>query len=434
MEMPNIRVPQSVKSFVKGSAIAILILLMLIPTAFVSDLIDERAARQREVVAEVSSKWASAQTLSGPFLYVPFKHVSTDTEGKIVETLQYFWILPENLEVTGDIRHQVRTRSIFKVLLYQAALHNKGSFIINIPKDIDPATIQWQEIRICYGLSDFKGIEERIVIRFNEADNELSPGLPQKDLADIGLSAPAPLDRADIGKRISFSSGVRIKGSERLHFIPLSGNSSFSLRSDWPSPSFDGNILPSERNLSDSGFTASWIFNKANLPFGTVLKDVSFDERTLAFGLTLIQPADQYAKAQRTVKYAILIIGLTFSLFFIVEMMQKKPVHPVQYVLIGMALVIFYTLLLSISEFVPFDIAYLIAMLSTISLVALYAKGHFGNWRAAGIFAGILTLLYGFIFVLIRLEDTALLVGSIGLFIILSIAMYASRKVNWYGK
>ncbi|MBL7737538.1 MAG: cell envelope integrity protein CreD [Chitinophagaceae bacterium] len=434
MEMPNIRVPQSVKSFIKGSAIAILILLMLIPTAFVSNLIDERAIRQREVSAEVGNKWASAQTLSGPFLYVPFKHSATDAQGKLVETIQYFWILPENLNVTGTIHHQIRTRSIFKVLLYRAELYNKGNFVINIPKDVDPQTIQWSEIRICYGLSDFKGIEERMIIRFNGTDNELSPGLPQQDIADIGLSAAAVLDKEDIGKNISFESKVRIKGSERLHFIPLSGNSAFSLQSDWPSPSFDGNILPSERNLSDSGFTATWIFNKANLPFGTVLKDSSFDERALAFGLTLIQPADQYAKAQRTVKYAILIIGLTFSLFFIVEMMQKRPVHPVQYVLVGMALVIFYTLLLSISEFLSFDIAYLIAMLATIALVALYAKGHFGNWRSAGIFAGILTLLYGFIFVLIRLEDTALLVGSIGLFIILSIAMYASRKVNWYGK
>src|SRR5690606_15215835 len=125
---------------------------------------------------------------------------------------------------------------------------------------------------------------------------------------------------------------------------------------------------------------------------------------------------------------------LTFSLFFIVEIMQRKPVHPVQYVLIGMALVIFYALLLSVSEFVLFDIAYLIAAAATITLIALYARAHFRSWRSAGIFGSILALLYGFIFVLIRLEDTALLVGSIGLFIILAIAMYASRKVNWYGR
>jgi inner membrane protein len=133
------------------------------------------------------------------------------------------------------------------------------------------------------------------------------------------------------------------------------------------------------------------------------------------------------------VKYAILIIGLTFSLFFIIEIMQKKPVHPVQYILVGIALVIFYTLLLSFSEFILFDWAYAAAALATITLISFYVKSHFGNWRTAGIFTLVLTLLYTFIFVLVRLEDTALLVGSIGLFFILAIAMYLSRKIDWYG-
>jgi inner membrane protein len=219
-----------------------------------------------------------------------------------------------------------------------------------------------------------------------------------------------------------------------LHFVPLSGNSNFTLQSTWPNPSFDGNNLPSERSISDKGFSANWSFNKANLPFGTVLRDFKFDESSLAFGVTLVQPADQYAKTNRSVKYAILVIGLTFSLFFIIELMQQKPIHPVQYVLIGLGLVIFYSLLLAISEFIPFDYAYLIASVSTILLIGLYAKNHFRNWKSAGIFTGVLTLLYGFIFILIRLEDTALLVGSIGLFIILAITMQASKKVTWYGR
>lgn len=434
METTNIPEPGSNRILFKGSITAVLILLMLVPVAFISNLIDEREARQQEVAAEVSGKWAAAQTFSGPFLYVPFKYGSVDAQGKDIEITQYFWILPEDLKVTGTVSHQIRQRSIYKVLLYRADLRNDGDFIIDIPKEVDPNTILWQDIRICYGISDFKGIEEKMIVRFSGVASELSPGLPEQDIAEMGLSAPVSLQADDIGKKIAFEAKAKIKGSSQLHFLPLSGNSEFALSASWPSPSFDGNNLPSERNLSDSGFTANWVFNKANLPFGTVLRKAAFDVNTLAFGVTLLQPADQYAKAQRTVKYAILIIGLTFSLFFIVELMQKKPVHPVQYLLIGMALVIFYTLLLSISEFVLFDIAYLIAMLATISLITLYAKSHFGNWRSAGILGSILIVLYGFIFVLIRLEDTALLVGSIGLFIILSIAMYASRGVNWYGR
>ncbi len=185
--------------------------------------------------------------------------------------------------------------------------------------------------------------------------------------------------------------------------------------------------------MSDSGFVAKWNFNKANLPYGTVLRDFNIDEESIAFGLSLLQPADHYAKTDRSVKYAILIIGLTFSLFFIMEILQKRPVHPVQYILVGLALVIFYTLLLSISEFLAFDIAYLISASATVLLIALYARAHFRKWSSAFLFGGILALLYGFIFVLIRLEDTALLVGSIALFLVLALVMFASRKVNWYG-
>ena len=227
---------------------------------------------------------------------------------------------------------------------------------------------------------------------------------------------------------------VKINGSEQLHFVPLAGNSTFSLTSTWPDPKFDGSNLPTSRNVGSQGFTAKWNFNKANLPFGTAIKDFDFKKEPFAFGVTMIQPADQYAKTMRSVKYAILFIGLTFALFFIIEIMQQKPVHPVQYVLIGIALVIFFTLLLSISEFILFDYAYLIAAAATISLISLYAKGHFNSLKTAGVFASLLACLYGFIFVLIRLEDTALLVGSIGLFIVLAVVMYASRKINWYGE
>jgi inner membrane protein len=147
----------------------------------------------------------------------------------------------------------------------------------------------------------------------------------------------------------------------------------------------------------------------------------------------MVQPADQYNKTMRSVKYAILFIGLTFALFFIIEIMQGKPFHPVQYVLVGLALVIFYTLLLSISEYILFDQAYLVASAATVLLISLYAKSHFASWKTAAVFFLTLALLYGFIFILIRLEDTALLVGSIGLFIVLALVMYASRKINWYG-
>jgi inner membrane protein len=425
---------RSNKILIKGAITAGLIGIMMIPTLFISDLVQERQTRNEAVVKEVDSRWAMAQTLTGPYIYLPYKIVTADGSNKTLEKINHLFIIPESKQVAGTIDHELRERSIYKVLLYRASLSDQGNFVLQIPKDVSPDQVQWTDAKICFGISDFKGIEEKLVIRFNGNDIEFSPGLPSNDTSGNGLSSPISLAASDIGKPLNYQINIKIKGSEMLHFVPLSGNSHYSLESTWPNPSFDGNNLPSERAVTNKGFSAVWNFNKANLPFGTVLNDFKFDQSALAFGVTMIQPADQYAKTNRSIKYAILIIGLTFSLFFIIELMQRRPIHPVQYVLIGLALVIFYSLLLAISEFVEFDYAYLIASAGTILLIGLYAKSHFNSWRSSGIFSGVLTLLYGFIFILIRLEDAALLVGSIGLFIILALTMYGSKKVNWYGQ
>jgi inner membrane protein len=416
----------------KGIITGVLILLMLIPTVFINNLVHERKMRQAEISKEVSNKWSAPQKLTGPYLFIPYKTYEKDKDGKIVEYDNHYWLTPDQMNVVAEMQPEVRQRSIYKVLLYRANLQNEGKFVLQAPKDVDVNAIQWKDVKVCFGLSDFKGIEERLAIQLNGTEFELSPGLPAPEIDQKGLSSLVGLSAPDMGKTIPFRINLKLKGSEQLHFVPLSGNSQFSIRSSWPDPSFDGNSLPAERTVTDKGFAARWTFNKANLPFGTVLKDFTTNDLNMDFGVTMVQPADQYAKTERSTKYAILFIGLTFALFFIVELMQHKPVHPVQYVLIGLALVIFYSLLLSISEFIPFNYAYLIAALATISMITLYARNHFRKWNAALLFCGILTLLYGFIFVLIQLEDTALLIGSIGLFIVLALVMYGSRKINWY--
>lgn len=447
------------KTVIKGLITGALTLLMLIPALFVMNLVSEREARQKEVTQEISSKWAAPQTLTGPYLYLPYKITVAYKDGKTGIVDKSLFLLPENLQVNGTITPETRSRSIYTVLLYKSDIKNTGNFLLQLPKDITPAMINFSEVKVCFGIRDFKGIQEKITIRLNGSSYELSPGLPskekeyisadnrsnaaqindvverssEKEIETIGLSSNINLSAADIGKSISFDMQVKINGSEQLHFVPLAGNSTFSLTSTWADPKFDGSNLPASRNVGKQGFTAKWNFNKANLPFGTTIKDFDFKKEPFAFGVTMVQPADQYAKTMRSVKYAILFIGLSFALFFIIELMQKNPVHPVQYVLIGLALVIFFTLLLSISEFILFDFAYLIAAAATILMITLYAKSHFRSIKTALVFATVLSCLYSFIFVLIRLEDTALLVGSIGLFIVLAIVMYASRKIQWYG-
>lgn len=425
---------QSNRILVKGLITAGLILLMLIPTLFIQNLITERETRQKEVVKEVSSKWATEQTIAGPYLVVPYTDSTINNEGSTIAVRRQLILLPEGLDVKGQLFPEERPRSIYKVLLYKSALQVNGSFKPAWPGDVNLSGIDYSNAKLCFNLSDYKGIEEKITINVNGKSYILQPGLPVDDFGNIGLSVPVTLSSELLDTGLDFNLKVRFKGSEKLHFLPLSANSSYAINSAWPSPSFDGNTLPGSRKVDDKGFSASWNFNQANLPFSQVFfHGIAHNARSLAFGVSLVQPADQYNKTMRSVKYAILIIGLSFALFFIIELMQRKPLHPLQYVLVGLALVIFYTLLLSISEYILFDYAYLTAAAATVLLITFYARSHFQSWKTAAIFCGLISALYGFIFILIRLEDTALLIGSIGLFVILALVMYASRKVNWYG-
>jgi len=435
LEPTNPTPNHSNRILVKGLITGGLILLMLIPTIFIQNLISERQQRQKEVVKEVSSKWASAQNLSGPFLTVPYTQFVQGENGKIIPEKTNVILLPQSLKVQSEMTPEKRTRSIYNVLLYKSNTDFVGAFNVKLPKDIDTNNLDYANAKLCVALSDFMGIEEEVNVNFNGETLLLNPGLPVNDFGEVGLSVPVKFSPDDLQKSIPFQFNIKLKGSEQLHFMPLSATARFKIQSTWPSPSFDGNLLPASRTVTDKGFEAAWSFNQANLPFGTVIKANNIKDKgaQLAFGVSLVQPASQYDKTSRSVKYALLFIGLTFAFFFIIELMQRKAFHPVQYVLVGLALVIFYTLLLSISEYILFDYAYLMAALATILLITFYAKGHFNSWKTAGIFFGLLSGLYGFIFVLISLEDTALIVGSIGLFIILAIAMYASRKINWYG-
>lgn len=420
------------KILYKAIVTGVLIMVMLIPMIFVSSLVKEREQRRKEVEKDVSSKWAAPQTVSGPYLYVPYKKHITGSNGKPFTSAGYFFMLPEHLSITGNIDTEERRRSIYKVLLYKTQVSGTGSFQLQLPQGVGSDEIQWNEIKLCMGISDFKGIEQKIDLNFNNTQLSLLPGLPNKDIDSNGLSVNVPMTATDIGKTMAFHTAIALRGSEQLHFMPLAGNSQFRLQSKWTSPSFDGNTIPASRKITNTGFNANWSFNKANLPFSTVVSDAKVIPTSLAFGVSLLQPGDEYAQTDRCSKYAILLIGLSFALFFIMEIMQNKPVHPVQYVLVGFALIIFYTLLLSISEIASFDLAYFIAASATILLITVYVHSHFQQAKTAAYFTLLLSLLYGFIFILLRLEDTALLVGSIGLFIILAIVMYASRRINWY--
>ena len=284
---------QSNGLLIKGLITGALILLMLIPTIFINNIIKEREERQKEVVKEVSSKWATAQTISGPYLVAPYTDTSVNTEGKTIIVKKQLILLANELSVKALILPEERPRSIYKVLLYKTDIRISGSFKPNWPVDVNIANIDFANTKLCIGISDFKGIEEEIRIDFNNRRLFFDPGIPDAGLGEVGLSVPVSLTAETINASVGFDMQVKLKGSEQLHFVPLSANSKFSISSPWPNPSFDGNSLPNERQVSDTGFAAKWNFNQANLPFGTVLKQGNIDIRNLAFGVSMVQPADQ---------------------------------------------------------------------------------------------------------------------------------------------
>lgn len=421
--------------FIKSILVGFLILVLLIPTAFIHELVGERQQRQQEVIKEVSSKWASAQTVTGPFLIIPFTETQTDDKGKVFLYKKFIHYLPEQLNVDGKLMPEIRHRSIYKIILYKSDLVLTGKFLpVNLSGlGIDPASVQWNEVKLCFGITDNRGIAEQLQLNWNDSLIEMNPGVPLNTITETGVSCV--LTNAALLKDAeqSFMLRIKLNGSEQLNFTPIGKQTKVQLQSSWQDPAFDGKFLPTQSDVGKEGFKANWNILHFTRDIPQIWVNEKPDIKGNAFGVELLQGIDSYSKTMRTVKYALLFISLTFCLYFFIEILKKRSVHPLQYVLVGLALCIFYTLLLSISEYINFNIAYLIASAATIGLITLYTQSIFKNWGVAAAFFLFLSALYGFIYILIQLQDGALLFGSIGLFILLAIVMFYSKKIDWYG-
>ena len=416
---------------IKGLFIGFLILLMLIPIAMISGLIHERQFRQEEVVNEISRKWASGQTIQGPIVAIPYVVPAEKNKPAVRKNL---YLLPDQLKIDGELMPEVRHRSLYDVTLYRSEVTLTGSFDVAqiLKTGVDPSNIQWNEAHLLVGLDDARGLEEEVVLHWGQQAGTVEAGIPGFNMLKSGLSTRVQIAE---GAKTSFSIKLKLKGSEHLYFTPLGRTTRVSLKSPWTDPAFDGQYLPtSQAKVNDSGFVANWNILQVSRNYPQAWKDdVIQDLQASAFGVKLLQPTDNYAKTDRSVKYAILIIALTFTIFFFVETFQKRQIHPLQYILVGIALTVFYTLLLSISEYLGYNPAYLIAASATVSLITVYVYGIFKKIAIAAGFAVSLGGLYTYIFILIQLQDYALLFGSVGLFLILAVIMYFSRKIDWYG-
>lgn len=421
--------------FIKSILVGFLILVLLIPTAFIHELVAERQQRQQEVINEVSSKWAAAQTVTGPFLIIPYNETQRDDKGKVFFIKKNIHYLPEQLNIDGQLIPEIRHRSIFKIILYKSDLVLTGKFIpLHLAAlGVDSSSVQWNEIKVCFGITDNRGIAEQLQLNWNGTSVEMNPGVPLNTITTTGVSAVLNDAALLKDKEQTFSLHIKLNGSAQLHFTPVGKQTTVQLQSAWQDPAFGGKFLPAKSDVSKNGFKANWniLHFTRDIPQAWIEEKPEITDN--AFGVELLQGIDSYSKTMRTVKYAVLFIALTFCLYFFIETLKKRSVHPLQYILVGIALCIFYTLLLSISEYIQFNIAYLIASVATIGLITLYTQSIFKNWGIAGAFCVFLSSLYGFIYILIQLQDGALLFGSIGLFILLAVLMYYSKKIDWYG-
>jgi inner membrane protein len=353
----------------------------------------------------------------------------------LVESREYAHFLPEVLNITGDISPEVRYRGIYEVIVYNSRINLSGSF--SSPKfqewKIDNANIIWEDAFLSLGLSDLRSIQENIAVKWNDKQYFFNPGVESNDVIHNGISTRLAINRSDsIAGKSDFTLALNFNGSSSLNFIPLGKVTKVNIKSKWKNPSFDGAFLPDSRNINENGFTANWQVLHLNRPYPQSFRGPAEGIEQSSFGVNLIVPVDEYQKSMRSAKYAVMFIALTFLIFFFVQILNGVRIHPIQYIMVGLALCVFYTLLIALSEHISFLFSYLISSVAIISLITLYAKTIFNNSRLTMLICLILTILYLFIYSIIQMEDYALLMGSIGLFIVLATIMYLSRKINWY--
>lgn len=411
--------------------IGILTLLLLIPSSWIQTLITERQYRQDEATTEIAEKWSGSQVIESPVMQLSYQN-PTDKS-----TIQTVYILPEDLTINSQVNPEILHRGIFDAVVYNTNIKIQGKFSdLELKKSgIDPAFVLWDKVKIVAGVSDFKGLVNNPAIKIEGLNYEAEPDFAPENVFSNSLSVQTNLSNTK-KTSISFNYDMNLRGSGELNFMHLGKNTVVNVKGNWNSPSFDGNYLPEKRNIGKNEFTSSWKMSNFNRPFPQqwIGKNSNINQQNKAkatFGIKFLLPVDQYQKTMRSAKYSILIILLSFIALFFIELLNKVKVNLLQYVLIGAAMIIYYSLLLSFTEQVGFMLAYVIASTATIILVSTFISAFLKNKKAALVFAFILSIFYLFIYVIIQLQDLALLFGSIGLFITVACLMYFSVKINW---
>jgi inner membrane protein len=426
--------------------VGILTLVLLIPLEFVKSLITERSYRQEEVISEINNKWGESVYFYGPILKVPYtvfeetlsinqKTNETVKQQKAITKYAYFF--PEDLKVKANATTKVLNRNNYESVVYSSKMNFEGNYIQpdfsskNIPTD----AIQWDKATVVIKTTNLKSIKDEVKLNLGSTKFTFEPVYSNNINDSTQALETSYIDLKTILKnnKTNFSFVINYNGSKQIKMVPIGKTTQLSMQSNWSSPSFTGNFLPDDKTkkITENGFEANWKILHINRPFSQQFFENLPDLGTYSFGVDFVIPVNQYQQNERASKYGFLVIGLTFLIFFLIQSISKIKIHIFQYSMIGLALILFYTLLISITEHSSFMKAYFIAAIAVIALISLYSISILKERKFPLFIATSLTALYTFIYVIIQLENYALLVGSIGLFTILAAVMYFSRKIDW---
>ena len=425
--------------FLKLLLLGLLTGLLSIPLGLVLALVYEREGRSQRAVAEISQTWGSAQTLQGPVLSIPYRTRVVDAEGRVGVRSEVAHFLPARLAVSARLSAEKRSRGIYEAVLYRSAVSLTGEF--EPPTfagwQLEAPEILWEGATLGLGIPHPHGVQGTPVLRFAGQPRDLFPGVPGGPWPS-GMHAPVPLGPSPAA--LPFQLDLELQGSQSFELLPVGKETALEVASAWPHPSFRGAFLPQRREVGPQGFSAEWrvsYFQRGFPQRWRASEEAAAVDpaqmQTSAFGVALVEPAGSYQQVARAVKYGFLFLGLTFLLFFMFELFGPTSLHPLHYFFVGFALCMFYLLVLSLSEHLPFAVAYATAATACVLLIAGYARAVLGERRRAMLLAAVLVFLYGFLYVLLQLEEYALLIGSVGLFVLLALVMYATRRVDWYG-
>ncbi len=443
---------QNRRFYLKFFAIAFLMVFLLIPQSFILDLVGERAGWREQAYQSIGQSWPGEQTLAGPILVVPYKLTYTTKEtvkdGKGIEreTLHEetasnaLYLMPKQLKIGSSLDSSVRYRGIYGVPIYNSKLQVTGEFnnqaLLDLVADNKDKKLQWEKPYLTVLVRDQRGIARPPSLQWVGSAVAFQPGSDLPGSANAGMHAKLPEIATDTAARLPFAFDMELNGMRAMNFALLSEDTDVQLASNWASPSFTGELLPTQRAISEKGFTAQWRASSFSFNVNGAMEQCRKGECAglleRAVGFSLIQPVDVYQQAERSVKYALLFIVLTFGVLILFELLKKLPIHPVQYTLVGFALLVFYLLLISLSEHIAFLAAYASAGLASTGLLTVYF-GSILHSRKLGLLLGAgLAGLYALLYMILQAEENALLMGSVLIFVVLAVLMLATRHFDWY--